>query len=281
MNSTLPSSEVREIAGHKLTWHRWHPTDKPLKAAIFFLHGQGDYGERYQEIADFLLKQGIAFATCDLPGHGTSSGKRGHVPSLEIVETIATQGLIEARALVPNKPVGLGGHSVGGLLALYLLGELKEEPDFSWISSPLLKPEDGKPAWKNKLIRPLSSLFPSFTISTGVTADMCRQYLPGESETTHLLFHNRISLSWAHALIKLAEVVRTQPERLTSEKPLLITQGGKDPICPAEFCQELVSRIQRDNLQLFIYPKARHEPFADEGREEVFANLGDWLSKTI
>ena len=256
MNSTSPSSEVREIAGHKLTWLRWHPTDQPLKAALFFLHGQGDYAERYQEIAELCLAQGIAFATCNLPGHGSSPGKRGHIPSLEVVEAVTIQGLAEARSLVPNKPVGLAGHSVGGLLALFLLGELKEEPDFSWISSPLLKPDLDQPAWKSALIGPLARLFPSFTISTGVTAEMCREYLPGESEKKHLLFHNRISLSWTYTLIKLAEVVRTQPERLTSEKPLLVTQGGKDTICPPEFCQELVNRIQRDHLQLILYPKA-------------------------
>jgi len=282
MNSTLPSSEIREIAGHKLTWHRWHPaTEKPFQSALFFLHGQGDFGERYQEIAEVFLSQGIAFATCDLPGHGSSPGRRGHIPSWKIVEEVALQGLAEARELVPNKPVGLGGHSVGGLLALYLLGELEESPDYSWISSPLLRPEAGQPAWKYQMLKPLSHLLPSCTVSTGVSADMCRQYLPGESAKDHLHFHNRISLSWGRTLMELAEVVRTQPERLESKMPLLLTQGGKDRICPPEFCKELVDRIQRDDLQLILYPEARHEPFADEGREEVFANLRDWLSKRL
>lgn len=282
MNSISLSSEKRKIAGHQLTWHRWHPEGTELKGALFFLHGQGDYGERYQEVAEFFLGEGIAFATCDLPGHGQSPGKRGHIPSWELVQEISEIGMAEARTLAPNKPVGFGGHSVGGLLALFLLGELKDKPDFSWISSPILKPEVGQPTWKHRLLRSMSHLFPSFTLSTGVTADMCRVDFGEElkADPEHQ-FHSRISLSWGRTVIELAEVVRTQPERLPSPLPIILTQGQNDPICPPQYCEELVQRLQRKDLQLILYPDTRHEPFADKCREEVFTNLRDWLAKTI
>ncbi|MGJ8725627.1 MAG: alpha/beta fold hydrolase [Roseibacillus sp.] len=281
MNSISPSSEEREIAGHRLTWHRWHPEGIDFKAALFFLHGQGDYGERYQEVAEFFLGEGIAFATCDLPGHGRTAGKRGHIPSWELVKEVSDAGMAEARALVPHKPVGFGGHSVGGLLALFLLGELEDKPDFSWISSPLLKPEAGQPHWKYRLLGPLSHLLPSLTLSTGVSPSMCREDFEEELSNSEHQFHSRISLSWGRTLIELAEVVGTQPERLPSPLPIILTQGKSDPICPPQYCEELAHRLQRDDLKLILYPETRHEPFADKCRDKVFDDLRDWLSKTI
>lgn len=284
MNSTSLVSEVRTIADHKLTWHRWLPEKKEndeLKGALFFIHGQGDFGERYQEIAEFFLKEGIAFATCDLPGHGRSNGRRGHIPSWEIVREVASLGLAEARELVPGKPVGLAGHSVGGLLVLFLLGELTDEPDFSWISSPCLKPEAGQPSWRVSLLRILSHLIPSLTVSTGVAPDMCREDFEDELANQEHQFHSRISLSWGRTLLELAEVARTQPERLPSSLPLLFTQGESDRICPPQYCEELVRRFQRDNLELKLYPDTRHEPFADQCRQQVFSDLSSWLAKVL
>lgn len=263
-----------------MAWHRWQPDEGELRGAAFFLHGQGDYGERYQEIAEVFASEGVAFATCDLPGHGRSPGRRGHIPSVEIVKEVSEIGMREARELAPGKPVGFGGHSVGGLLALYLLGEM-EAPDFSWISSPLLSAEAGQPAWKATLLRPLSHLFPTMTLSTGVVAEMCREYLPGESPQDHLQFHNRISLSWGRTLIDLSKLVREHPERLPTETALLLSQGGRDRICPPEFCKDFAAKISRENFQFVFYPEARHEPFSDEQREEVFTDIRHWLKKIL
>ncbi|MBK1834430.1 alpha/beta fold hydrolase [Roseibacillus ishigakijimensis] len=281
MNSISRSSEERVIAGETLTWHRWQPPADQLRGALFFLHGQGDYGERYEEIANHFGARGLAFATCDLPGHGLSPGRRGHVPSLEIVRTVARLGMTEARELAGENPVGFGGHSVGGLLALALLPELEEAPTFSWISSPLLDAKAGQPPWKPALLRPLSRLLPTLTVSTGVRAEMCRQYLPGESATEPLQFHNRISLSWGNALIALSDQVRQHPGRLPSDTALLLTQGGRDRICPPDICQAYAARLKRDNFRFHFYPEARHEPFADEQRAEVFADLGHWLDEVL
>lgn len=278
MNAITPQSEPIKFGNENLIWHRWHPADQAFKGALFLLHGQGDYGLRYQQVAEAFLNAGIAFATCDLPGHGLSSGKRGHIPSPDLVKQVARHGLEEARALVPGKPVGLGGHSAGGLLALHLLGELEEQPDFSWISSPLLRPRVGQSDWKYQMLRTLSYLLPQLTVSTGVSGDHCR-ITPPEQPSHSDQFHSRISLQWGRQLIAMARTVRNHLERLPKDLPLLLTQGGSDPICPVSFSQDLASKLTQVNLQFQIYPNARHEPFADTDQDEVLADLSAWLSQ--
>ena len=281
MNASTPQSEPVQVGKQDLLWHRWRPPTPSLRGAFFFLHGQGDYGLRYQEVAEVFLEAGIAFTICDLPGHGLSPGKRGHIPSLDLVQEVARLGLAEARALVPDQPVGFGGHSAGGLLALYLLGELEEQPDFSWVSSPLLQPQANQAGWKYQVLRAFSYLLPQLTLPTGVSGDDCRIDSPEGRPAHYEQFHTRISLQWAQQLITIAGMVRDHPERLPTELPLFLTQGGIDPVCPPSFCQDLASKLTQIKLKTKFYPEGRHEPFSDVCREEVFADLRAWLDETL
>jgi len=278
MNSTSNSPETRQLGGATTVWHHWRPEGE-LKGALFFLHGQGDFAQRYAEIAAIFTAEGYAFTTCDLPGHGLAPGIRGHIPSFDIVKQVAEQGLREARELAPHdhQLIGLCGHSVGGLLTLSVLPTLDTPPDFSWVSSPLLVAEAGQAPWKQTLLRPLSHILPFLTVSTGVTADMCRVYLPGESATKHLLFHNRISLSWGRTLIDLGQALRAHPERLPNETTYLLTQGGQDFVCPDKYWKELVTHLSLEQLTTRHFPEARHEPFADTQADEVFTELKTWI----
>lgn len=281
MPSVLPQSELRQIEGYDLTWHRWHPEGQTFTSAFFLIHGQGDYGQRYQEVAEIFLSENIAFATCDLPGHGLSSGKRGHIPSWQLIKKITELGLTEAKTLVPERPIGLGGHSMGGLLALFLLGELEQLPDYSWISSPLLNPTSEQPTWKYLLGRPLSYLLPDLSISTGVTNELCRDDSPEKTAPNRELFHSQISLNWGRIISELAETVTTNPQRIPSSLPLLLTQGGSDHVCPLEFCQQFAESLSLPKLQFLLYPEARHEPFADNSRENILRDLKSWLNKQM
>ncbi len=70
-----------------------------------FTHGQGDYAERYVEVLHPFTERGIRCILTDLPGHGRSPGKRGHI-RLDQIDDVIHYNL----KLAGKLPVGIAGH---------------------------------------------------------------------------------------------------------------------------------------------------------------------------
>ena len=68
-----------DVGGLSYRQFDWLPEDPPRGAAIL-VHGHGDCAERHASTVTPLLDRGIACTAIDLPGHGYSPGKRGHIP---------------------------------------------------------------------------------------------------------------------------------------------------------------------------------------------------------
>ena len=259
------------------------PGSQATTGTAIMIHGQGDHAARYEEILRPFRERGITCFATDLPGHGYSAGRRGEIPGLAAVDAIVASEFERARALCPDGPVGLLGHSVGGLLALRELIRYPEHYSFAWISSPLIWPERTRHPIYVALLRILGKVAPGLSLSTGVTAAMCRN-LSDEQDTEHIdasLFHRRISLGWACDLIEVAQEVRRDlPTRIPS-LPILVTQGSADPVCPAPLLRSLLEEAKHPGLRHVEFEGLLHEPFADPRAEEVFTVIGAWLDEEL
>lgn len=275
------------VAGRRLKRYVFTP-DQPgrIRAAAFHFHGQGDFSERYDETLEIFTRQGVACVATDLPGHGRSEGKRGDVPGFHLVDAVARANQSLCRELCPaaRGPLGILGHSAGGLMALRELLHRPEPYSFAWISAPLLRPE----ANQNPLLvaaAPLvARLFPRLRVSTGVTGDelvhegaALERALMEEGS----LFHSRVSIGWGYEMMVAAREVRELLVSRPPAIPLLITQGGADPVCPPRFLHEALARTAIPGLLLHEFPEALHEPFADTGKEAVFAHIEEWLEDAL
>ena len=258
----------------------FHPdAGVPIRGAAFHFHGQGDFARRYGEILEPFLQKGIACVATDLPGHGHSGGRRGRVPGFEIVDRIAASNLDRCRELAGDSaPLGILGHSAGGLMAIR---EILQNPDlysFSWISSPLVRPDAARHPVLIRLARLGARVLPGLTISTGVTPARCsRQSLVSEQHRDAGLTHSRVSIGWGYAMIKAARCMREELPDSPPRFPLLITQGLRDTVCPPEYLDDLLGKASLPLLTLRTFPEALHEPFSDDTREELFPEISAWL----
>jgi alpha-beta hydrolase superfamily lysophospholipase len=82
----LKSSNGLDLAGH-----HWEP-EGDIKAHILLIHGQSDHARRYDILAERFCNRGYEIWAADLPGHGDSKGKRGHITAyqdyLEVIDLL-------------------------------------------------------------------------------------------------------------------------------------------------------------------------------------------------
>jgi len=100
---------------------------KHSKAVVGLIRGFTEHIGRYIHVAQFLNENGFAVVAYDLPGHGNTPGKRGHVDTYDILLDSVHTLLDFMRAQHPDTPVFLFGHSIGGnILANFLI---RRKPD--------------------------------------------------------------------------------------------------------------------------------------------------------
>lgn len=256
------------------------PEGVPTRAALIFFHGQGDHAERYEEILLPLRSRGIRCLGTDLLGHGRSPGVRGDTGSESLFDTVVMQMLSQ----LDTSYYGVMGHSMGGLLALrhlILAGQGRvPKPSFAWLSSPLLSPSYGRGRAELWLADWMASLWPTFTLSTGVRPEMCRIKNDDDAlveEPKHRLWHSRVSLRWANFLLKSESFLAENAHLIPKQIRMLITQGEEDPVCRPEQLQPVLERLPVEDLTYQEFPGLLHEPFSGEGSERLFEFVDDWL----
>ena len=253
-----------------------------VQGVCLFTHGQGDYSERYSEVLHPFTERGIRCIIFDLPGHGDSPGKRGHVGDLEFIDKVIEKGLEMAGGL----PYGIAGHSMGGLLTLrhltLSLQGLLPLPQYCWINAALLSPAENKSDLFIKCAKLFSKICPKLMVKTGTSPELCRTEIadtyvrkPGVKRSSH----QHISIKWGVELIKASEFVRDQLPLIKSEIPLLYTQGGTDFICPDHLAESFFTKLNFNNKTYKLFPEMRHETFAEPDRESLFKSIGAWLDK--
>ncbi|MBT8037740.1 MAG: lysophospholipase [Verrucomicrobiae bacterium] len=283
----ITESQRVRIEGHRLHRLVMHPEETvPVKAVAMFYHGQGDYAERYIEVLGPFTDRGIRCVVTDLPGHGLSPGRRGHCGDTELLDAVIHDTL-SSMAVMEGMPYGIMGHSMGGLLAArHLVQSGMGEwpiPNFVWLSSPLVRPGHRRSPVYLMLIRWLARIFPSLTVSTGVTAQMCQvesvteKKSPPEVEPKHQLWHDRVSMGWGTALLDFEKLVGHSLGQIPQDVPLLYTQGAEDPICLPELARGVFERLPSNDKQYHELEDVLHEPFRGDGSERLFMVLNDWL----
>lgn len=118
----------------------WCP-EQPV-ASLFVLHGYYDHMGLYRHVVEWGLQMGFAVLSCDLPGHGLSSGPRASINEFDEYQAVLNGLFEQACQLGLPQPWHLLGQSTGGAIAIdYLL----HQPDRSRLGrtillAPLVRP---------------------------------------------------------------------------------------------------------------------------------------------
>jgi len=276
---------LREFENGKIQGYSWS-VENPDKV-VCIIHGIGEYGGRFDRVAERFREENMAVLSMDLRGHGHSIEKKGHcAPRDAVLEDVDYLLKYEGK-LYGEKQVILYGHSMGGNIALHYRaqGRFNNIPKGYIISAPWIRLVRPIPKALYILVKRLAGIAPSFTISSNVDeADLGN---PKSVKPYHddPMVHNAISLRCAVDGFEIGlglENGSLEDNMKAAGTPTLIMHGGEDRICSVEGSRKIAGRLAErgDNVKYIEWEGLFHEIHNGGGAsngDEVIEEMVKWM----
>jgi alpha-beta hydrolase superfamily lysophospholipase len=271
--------------GAKIFTHRWLPSG-PVRGVLQISHGMGEHALRYRAPLQSLLESGIAIYANDHRGHGRTArnkeelGDFGPLGFAGVVDDMARLSRI-ARQENPGKKLVLMGHSMGSFAAQIFVVDH-------------------------------SDLIDGFILSGSAAFDMLQNPRGGLSTIGEGMGKTRTPFDWlsrddaevdayiadplcgftvndpSRASMFASGAAAVDPKalsRIRKDLPFYIFAGDKDPInADLSRLWPLVERYRAagiSDIATDFYPGGRHEMLNETNRDEVVANLKNWIERVI
>ena len=237
-------------------YYRKWLVDDPI-ATYVFLHGYGEHSGLYQRFAVALNDARIDLWALDQIGHGHSAGERGLVESIEDLVENGRRLTRLARTDLPDIPVVLAGHSLGGVTAAILAAREPEQLAGVVLSGTPLSPLD----WVTELAgeNPAEISLDAADLSSDPWYLDALENDPLAFTSAHVgrTLGNTFPPAWAE-LERTLELV---------DVPVLLVNGGDDPIAPITDVRVWAGRLRQGDLAEFA--GAKHDVL----NESIYASV--------
>ncbi len=265
--------------GLQLFTRTWQP-DEPAKGALLLVHGINEHSGRYEYMASHLVAHGIAVYSYDHRGHGQSAGPRVYVDSFdEYVDDLAIV-FRNIRVQTGELPLFLLGHSLGGLIASLFVVNHRPELHALILSSPALQiPPDVSPL-AQKIVGVINRVAPRLIMGKLEIDHISRVEAVREAYLADPLTNNKgIRARVGYEVLKATRHVRQHPEAFTM--PLYLFHGTADRITDPNGSKWLYDEAPSADKSLRLFDGLYHETMNEPERDEVLAELTDWITVRI
>jgi alpha-beta hydrolase superfamily lysophospholipase len=247
-----------------------------IKAVVILVHGIGEHIHRYDHWAGLFNKEGIGFAGVDLPGHGRSDGRRGHIKSYKLLGEMIDILLKSCNQTFPGIPVYLYGHSLGGGIVLDYILRRNPKVKGAIVTDPYLRLAFEPPRIRLILASVLKNLLPGLIQPTGLNADhISHDKAVVEKYKSDPLVHGKISVSLFDGAMNAAKYSLKHASEL--KVPTLLLHGSDDMLTSPEGSREFAGKTDMAELKIWDggYHELHNEPFKDE----VFKYIMSWINR--
>ena len=281
-------------AGVRVAAYRWDPQGTPRGIAQL-THGMGEHALRYGAVAQSLNAQGFVVYAQDHRGHGATAesldrqgmiGADGWTELVNDIDRLRLVALSEQDGDHGALPVVLVGHSMGSfavqqylpehsgdVTAVVLTGtaaidlmepglDLSGPLDLSAFNAPFV-PARTDYDWLSRDPAQVDAYVADARCGFGLDEDGTRQMFGAA---------RRLADPQVLGLIR-------------KDLPIYIAVGEHDPVNgQMALADPLITRYRDagiDDVTLRVYSGARHEVFNETNRDEVLADLADWLRRAV
>jgi alpha-beta hydrolase superfamily lysophospholipase len=301
--------QQRELSArdnHRIRVFDWRTTsDSPPAAVIQILHGLGDHAMRYARFAKECNAKNLSVVAHNHRGHGAAEGF-GHFADvngwdkviadvLQVRQDIGTQ--------YPELPVILLGHSMGSFVAQSFVMRHRGNNAGLILSGSTLAPRP-----ELRISHATAKLAAVVTGKRRINAllnymglgKMNRKFEPARTSFDWIsrdedevdryvadplcggVFSNQL---WTDLTGGMLEITSKSAIRsVRADLPIFILGGECDPVGGQSGLQRLADAYRKtghDNLTLKIYPGGRHEMLNETNRDEVTADILNWITATL
>jgi alpha-beta hydrolase superfamily lysophospholipase len=276
--STLSTLTARD--GANLAMQDWQPQDGVApRAVVVLVHGLGEHAGRHEHVARRLNQWGLAVRGYDLYGHGDSDGVRGGLSHDERLLDDLVDVIDSTRALMgAGLPLVLLGHSLGGLVAASAVACREVRVDSLVLSSPALDP--GLNAFQKLLLATLPRIAPDVRVGNGLDVDgLSHDPAVVAAYRADPRVHDRISARLARFIADAGRMVISKAPDWTV--PTLLMYAGSDRLVDPAGSRAFAAAAPLHVVRTRCFEDFRHEIFNEPGKDEVFAQVRQWLDERI
>lgn len=291
----------------KLFCYQWLPDAGEPRAWVLISHGMAEHAGRYDWLAEQLNQAGYAVMALDQRGHGKSvTGRSGQFADFDgWHKVVGDIGLLRQRAMAvfAGIPVFLLGHSMGsyivqgyllkhatGLAGVVLSGSNAHPPVVSKVGRLAASIEGRLRGWDrpavtlgkltfgqfNSAFKPTRTEFDWLSRDPAQVDAYMADPLCG-FDCTARLWHDLFG-----GLLEIADSRRLG--QIPATLPVHIMGGSADPVSAGNGLTRLQTRLTNAGLtavSLQLYDAARHEIFNETNRQQVTADLLEWLAARL
>jgi alpha-beta hydrolase superfamily lysophospholipase len=240
--------------------------------AVLLAHGLGEHTGRYGHVAVHLLAHGAAVVSGpDHLGHGQSDGPRADFDDVDVMVEDLHQVADQLRDDHPGLPLVLIGHSLGGVIAARFAQKYGAELAALVLSAPVI---GGNPGFQALL-----SMDPMPDVPLDPAA-LSRDPAVGEAYAADPLVHHGPVTRTALQSI-FTSVDQIAADGSFGDLPTLWIHGENDPLAPYDVTAKAFETVGGTHLEQKVYPGAMHEIFNETNKDEVLADVTNFLDAQV
>lgn len=255
----------------------WEARGSP-RASLVICHGVNSHSGQYVRAAEEFAAHGFAVTALDLRGRGRSEGERFYVESIDDYVSDLSQTIELARSRHPDLPLYLLGHSAGGVVACTYA--LDHQLRLSGLICESFALHVYAPDVALKLVEGASHVIPHIHVLKLKNRDFSR-----DPDWVAALDADPLTDGEVQPVQTVAALARAG-ERLEREfvrliLPLLILHGTADKATRPDGSQLMVDSVGSPDRELKLYEGYYHDLLNDLGREQVMADIIDWIDARL
>lgn len=270
--------------GLKLSLTHWPvPTGAAPRGVFCLVHGLGEHAGRYEHVARALHECGWAVVAHDHRGHGRSEGPRGGLRNDDDLLHDLAMVIDHARTLYPSRPLGLLGHSMGGLTVARFVAALagatetppwRRDVDLCVLSSPAL--DIGLSSVQRAMLGTVGRLTPDVAVGNGLKPEwICSDPAVVKAYLGDPLVHDRITGRLTRFMLDGGDVALARAAQWPV--PTLLQYAGSDRCVRPAGSERFAATAPADRVETRAYAHMSHEIYNEPDRTVVLADLQTWL----